>query len=250
MPEKVSTRKGNNKKTSQKHKNTFSFTHNKNSKKTKLILSLPIRNLCDRCQQIVEWRKNYRKYKPLTVPKKCVKCEQKKITDAYHIICNDCAHAAGVCAKCTEVAIDYAEQEHQQQNSGSALEQKIVALEKKLKQTKMPERKRRSCLRKLGKDSVDEEVIEEIEALIERIVLEQEDDDDDFDFVDEEVIEEIEALIERIVLEQEEDDDDFDFGSEPEEEEEEEEDEDSEQDQDDQTFIKNSEDSEEEDHSD
>lgn len=218
MPEKVSTRKGNNKKTSQKHKNTFSFTHNKNSKKTKLILSLPIRNLCDRCQQIVEWRKNYRKYKPLTVPKKCVKCEQKKITDAYHIICNDCAHTAGVCAKCTEVAIDYAEQEHQQQNSGSALEQKIVALEKKLKQTKMPERKRRSCLRKLGKDSVDEEVIEEIEALIERIVLEQEEDDDDFD-----------------------------FGSEPEEDEEDSGvEEGSEQDQDDQAFSENSEDSEEE----
>jgi hypothetical protein len=182
-----------------------------------LILSLPIRNLCDRCQQIVEWRKNYRKYKPLTVPKKCVKCEQKKITDAYHIICNDCAHAAGVCAKCTEVAIDYAEQEHQQQNSGSAFEQKIVALEKKLKQTKMPERKRRSCLRKLGKDSVDEEVIEEIEALIERIVMEQEEDDDDFD-----------------------------FGSEPEEDEEDSGvEEGSEQDQDDQAFSENSEDSEE-----
>jgi len=52
------------------HMNRVAFTHNKNSKKTAIILSLPNQGLCGRCHEMIEWKKRYRKYKPLTVPKK------------------------------------------------------------------------------------------------------------------------------------------------------------------------------------
>ena len=31
---------------------------------------MPINGLCPACEEQIEWRKKYRKYKPLTVPKK------------------------------------------------------------------------------------------------------------------------------------------------------------------------------------
>ena len=70
MPEKISLRKGNNKKQGQAYKNVTAFKHNKNSKTTRKINALPINGLCQRCFDIVQWRKSFRKYKPLTAPKK------------------------------------------------------------------------------------------------------------------------------------------------------------------------------------
>ncbi|KAJ1509899.1 hypothetical protein HMI54_010501 [Coelomomyces lativittatus] len=87
----------------QKYKNTTAFHHNKGSKLTKKILALPIQGLCNKCTEIIEWRKKFRKYKPLTVPKKCVICHQKTVKDAYHILCNVCAETKGLCAKCQQV---------------------------------------------------------------------------------------------------------------------------------------------------
>lgn len=42
----------------------------------------------------------FNKYKPLTKPKKCVKCLQKTVRDSYHIICRPCACELDLCAKC------------------------------------------------------------------------------------------------------------------------------------------------------
>jgi hypothetical protein len=85
---------------SQKYKNVYAFHHNKSSKKTKLILSFPINGLCGKCTRLIEWRKRYRKYKPLTVPRRCVKCGEKRVKDAYHEACHSCAAASVICAKC------------------------------------------------------------------------------------------------------------------------------------------------------
>lgn len=82
------------------HQNSYAFHHNKSSKLTKHITSLPIRFLCPACVAVIEWRKKYRKYKPLTVVKKCTACGEKKIKDAYHVICGDCVRATTKCGKC------------------------------------------------------------------------------------------------------------------------------------------------------
>lgn len=53
-----------------KYKNKVAFSHNKGSKKTAKILGLPNQGLCKRCYDKIEWRKKYRKYKPLKAPTK------------------------------------------------------------------------------------------------------------------------------------------------------------------------------------
>lgn len=64
----MSSQRGNVKKGAPKYQNTFAFKHNPKSKKTERILALPIYGLCEKCRKQIEWRKKYRKYKPLTQP--------------------------------------------------------------------------------------------------------------------------------------------------------------------------------------
>ena len=84
----------------QHYQNTFAFKHNPKSRKTKKILGLQSVGLCERCERIIEWRKKYRKYKMLTVMARCVRCNQKNISQAYHSVCAECAGAKSICCKC------------------------------------------------------------------------------------------------------------------------------------------------------
>ncbi|XP_028852416.1 uncharacterized protein C9orf85 homolog [Denticeps clupeoides] len=56
--------------------------------------------LCQHCKGVLEWKVKYNKYKSLTQPRKCVKCSQKAVKDAYHIMCKTCALRLELCAKC------------------------------------------------------------------------------------------------------------------------------------------------------
>uniref|UniRef100_G1QJV7 Uncharacterized protein n=1 Tax=Nomascus leucogenys TaxID=61853 RepID=G1QJV7_NOMLE len=86
----------------QKHQNTFSFKNDKFDKsvQTKKINAKLHDGVCQRCKEVLEWRVKYSKYKPLSKPKKCVKCLQKTVKDSYHIMCRPCACELEVCAKC------------------------------------------------------------------------------------------------------------------------------------------------------
>eukprot|EP00752_Nemacystus_decipiens_P006286 g5666.t2 len=83
-----------------KHQNTFAFRHNPKSQKTAKILSSVNAGLCPSCHDKVEWRKRYRKYKPLRQPATCNDCHKKTITAAYHKICATCARERRVCPWC------------------------------------------------------------------------------------------------------------------------------------------------------
>mmetsp|Transcript_9624 Transcript_9624/g.19993 ORF Transcript_9624/g.19993 Transcript_9624/m.19993 type:complete len:300 (-) Transcript_9624:1426-2325(-) len=72
------------------HQNKFAFRHNPKSKKTDQILSYPNVHVCRRCHEKIEWRKQYRKYKPRTQPGKCNLCSMKNVAAAYHTICTKC----------------------------------------------------------------------------------------------------------------------------------------------------------------
>ncbi|KAF9899517.1 hypothetical protein BX616_003004 [Lobosporangium transversale] len=189
-PKKVSTRKGNNKKSAQAHKNAYAFHANKGSKITKKIAAMPVGGLCEKCYEVIMWRKKFKKYKPLTTMKKCVSCEQKAIKDAYHVMCNKCAGEKNVCAKCLEsrdivpTSIKTEKEVIQEQ----------VELERLL--SGMTERERRSYLRKLehkkkGGDDNDidakdtEEGDSEDESGSEDDSDEDDDDDDDEESEDE-----------------------------------------------------------------
>lgn len=84
------------------HQNRFAYKHNKNSKITKRILAINHHGLCERCSEQIEWRKSYRKYKPLKAPAKCRGCDQRNVKRAYHTMCGSCAGGQRVCAKCVK----------------------------------------------------------------------------------------------------------------------------------------------------
>lgn len=94
MPPRTNNNPGNKKKKKGKapaHQNTYAFVHNPGSKLTAKILSSPNVGVCKKCYDKIEWRKKYRKYKPLTQPATCNKCNKRNIKAAYHTICSACS---------------------------------------------------------------------------------------------------------------------------------------------------------------
>jgi len=147
----MSSQKGNvSRSRSQKYKNQHSFKNDMHdtSGKTKMINSLnPGEGLCDRCKGIIEWKIKYKKYKPLTKPATCVRCKEKTVKRAYHIVCQPCAQQAGVCAKCNT------KQEVEQPGMNDTDKQKQDAeLQFHIKQ--LTERQRRAYYRHLEKGGV------------------------------------------------------------------------------------------------
>ncbi|KAJ9061416.1 hypothetical protein DSO57_1024798 [Entomophthora muscae] len=129
----------------QRHKNQVVYVHQKQSGLTKHINNLPVHGICKRCSDIIAWRKQYGKYKPLTVPKKCLGCDKKAVKEAYHELCHDCARAKNVCAKCQEpkqIINDPSNYLTEEQKNSE--EQKFQNWLRSL-----PERKRRSVVRKI-----------------------------------------------------------------------------------------------------
>nr|ACO13021.1 C9orf85 homolog [Lepeophtheirus salmonis] len=99
-------RAGNTRTRPQKHQNEFawSFAKHKTDPTTKVIQNVVITNCCRRCTDILNWKISYGKYKPLSRPSKCVKCSNRTIKYAYHVLCTDCSLPNGLCAKCGESA--------------------------------------------------------------------------------------------------------------------------------------------------
>jgi len=73
-----------------KHQNKFAYKHNPKSKTTAKILASPNIHVCRRCHEKIEWRKQYRKYKPRTQPGTCNGCKKRNVLAAYHTICTSC----------------------------------------------------------------------------------------------------------------------------------------------------------------
>eukprot|EP00164_Ancoracysta_twista_P011278 GFYU01017338.1.p1 GENE.GFYU01017338.1~~GFYU01017338.1.p1 ORF type:complete len:194 (+),score=45.12 GFYU01017338.1:139-720(+) len=146
----MSSQRGNVTRTrAQKNQNRDAFKHNPKSKLSEKIKELPNVGLCGKCHEIVEWRKKYRRYKPLTQPKKCDKCHLKKVKHAYHLVCEDCVLSLLICAKCMEVkplvSTDYSTPEDRARQQA----------EKDLELKFMKERERRRVMRQKLKDSED-----------------------------------------------------------------------------------------------
>lgn len=99
----MSSQKGNvSRSRGQKHQNATAFRNDKYGAtvQVKKANSKIHDGLCQRCKDVLEWKVKYNKYKSLTQPKKCVKCSQKSVKDAYHIICKPCSLQLEICCKC------------------------------------------------------------------------------------------------------------------------------------------------------
>jgi len=123
----------------------------------------------------------YKKYKPLSQPKKCVKCEQKTVRHAYHVMCLDCGKKLQVCTKCCQ---------SKEIIPGPADKQEQIRLDsemQKLLQT-LPERKRRTFIRymnKQGKENEGDQKKQKDDLMDKLTALKVDDGDDDFsDFDD------------------------------------------------------------------
>jgi len=142
----MSSQRGNStRKRTQKHKNAFGFKNDMHgvSDRMKEVNNLYVSNVCQRCKECIEWKIKYKKYKPLTVPSKCVKCFGKKVKYAYHIVCTECALQHGVCAKCNkekEVLGEPEQDPHAKQREENNLKDEMKF---------MRERERRTLLRQL-----------------------------------------------------------------------------------------------------
>jgi len=101
----MSSQRGNPQKTKPpKHANRTAFKNDLHdtNKRTKAIRELQITGCCDKCTKVIEWKIKYKKYKPLTMPRKCVKCQGKTVLNAYYIICAPCGKLKHICGKCGE----------------------------------------------------------------------------------------------------------------------------------------------------
>ncbi|XP_071338691.1 uncharacterized protein C9orf85 homolog [Trachinotus anak] len=99
----MSSQKGNaSRSRSQKHQNTVAYKNDKYgaTAQVKKAKSKIHDGLCQHCKDVLEWKVKYNKYKSLTQPRKCVKCSQKAVKDAYHIICKPCSLQLEICCKC------------------------------------------------------------------------------------------------------------------------------------------------------
>lgn len=99
----MSSQKGNLSRTrGQRYQNSTAFKNDKygTSVQVKKANAKVHDGVCKHCKEVLEWKVKYMKYKPLTQPRKCVKCLQKTVKDAYHIICKSCALQLELCAKC------------------------------------------------------------------------------------------------------------------------------------------------------
>lgn len=90
MPQNPNASKKKKKGKAPAHQNKFAFAHNPKSKTTAKILASANVHVCRRCHDKIEWRKQYRKYKPLSQPSTCNECKKRNVKAAYHTICESC----------------------------------------------------------------------------------------------------------------------------------------------------------------
>ena len=133
------------------------------------------RKQCNQCREKRPWKIKYKKYKPLTQPKKCVKCEKKTVRHAYHIMCIDCGNELKVCTKCGEA---------KERVEGTIDRKEQIKLDQELQDLlqSLSERKRRTFMRHMNKQANDDtEVKDKRSELIDKINALKMSENDDFD---------------------------------------------------------------------
>ncbi|XP_058453150.1 uncharacterized protein C9orf85 homolog [Malaya genurostris] len=155
----MSTRRGDSghRTRAQKHKNTFAFKndlHDMHTPLIKLINTLNVCEVCEHCKEIIEWKIKYRKYKPLSQPKTCNQCNERKVKRAYHVLCRDCALDSKRCAKCLKPAEEVTIIPPEPTDE----EKRMLKVEMDQLIKSLPERKRRTFLRYMNKNKKKENV--------------------------------------------------------------------------------------------
>ena len=152
----TSTQSG--KKKGQKYQNTFAYVPSKHNPRVMKIAAIEIVYCCPKCVEILQFKQRIGKYKPLTQPAKCVKCEQRKVFNAYHATCKDCAVKLNECAKC------HIQMEHEvpkdESKEAKEIEEKVAKLSERLRRTylrKIKEKKHDEAMKILESSTISED---------------------------------------------------------------------------------------------
>jgi hypothetical protein len=86
----------------QKHQNKTTYKVQFKQHLIDLQENTPKDHLCKRCYEIIDWKLKYGKYKKLTVPGKCQKCQKKNILKSYRHNCEGCSSEFKICSKCSK----------------------------------------------------------------------------------------------------------------------------------------------------
>ena len=143
---KASYRKGNTAKPGQKYQNKTAYKPHRDQPThvvAEHVIQRQEQGLCVRCIEILQWRRQFNKYKPLTLPRRCLHCQQKTVKCAYHVLCQVCAGEQHVCAKC-RCALDESGKE------GDEGEDPLMGVDL----SGLPERVRRTVVRKGGHEGL------------------------------------------------------------------------------------------------
>lgn len=195
----MSTQRGNTERRNrpQKYKNRTAFKNDLHDKtpQIKQINSIQVSEVCQHCKSVIEWKIKYKKYKPLKQAKTCVKCNQRNIKKAYHVLCSGCAKNSKSCAKCLKTESQDVEIEPA---PPSMIEQMKLKAEMDRMIKTLPERKRRTFLRfmnqgkqkeNLEKDDSDTKPVfvphskDELIEKFNKINVANDDDDEFYDFL-------------------------------------------------------------------
>ncbi|XP_046871744.1 uncharacterized protein C9orf85 homolog [Hypomesus transpacificus] len=159
----MSSQKGNaSRSRSQKYKNTTAYKNDKYgaSVQVKIANSKVHAGLCKRCKEVLEWKVKYNKYKPITQARTCVKCSQKTVKNAYHVMCTPCSIQLEVCAKCgkkEDIVIPVNTPEEEEEEEGDTSQKTKELCQKKKKKDLDDELDSDDDFGDLGSDEEDED---------------------------------------------------------------------------------------------
>jgi hypothetical protein len=192
----MSSQKGNVKKGKQAHQNSYKFKHNPNSRTTRTISHAPLDFCCERCLKKLQWKVQYRKYNPKTVPGVCNLCDKNNIYKGHRHICDGCSENFMVCSMCISPCTHFAKPNRPGKNfvsvNAGETKKELLLMEEILKNLK--ERHRRTVMRKIeNKEKIvfDESIglinkdTDEIMFTLEELNFEPNEDYDENDDVNE-----------------------------------------------------------------
>ncbi|PRD20787.1 UNVERIFIED_CONTAM: C9orf85 [Trichonephila clavipes] len=120
----MSTQRGNVARSRpQKYQNRVAFKNDKygQTPQTKVLNAMKLTSLCSKCEGIIQWKIKFKKYKPLTVPAKCIQTchinewlglewQQAKKYETKHLVANLTSTTRAksrlpICIKCEEKTV-------------------------------------------------------------------------------------------------------------------------------------------------
>jgi len=175
----MSTQKGNLSRTrKQKYQNSTKFKNNLHdtSKTIKQINDLDLKGVCQHCKSIIDWKIQYKKYKPLSQPKKCVRCLQRNVIRAYYIVCDDCGANHNLCCKCGQSNVEV-------ERPMPQVEEVREQIEFEVDIKALRERERRKFYRLMKKGLSGEEALAQIDQKRTEDDQNKSDNDDDYESI-------------------------------------------------------------------